>query len=72
MIRYNANVNANVIEMTPFMYAAHFHQVEIIKLLQEARALINLKCKNGFTVAKYAELSNATKAITFLINLKSK
>jgi len=54
------------------MYAARYNQVEIMEMLIEAGADVKEKCKNGFTAAKYAELSNATEASEYLKSLKSK
>lgn len=72
MIKYGANVNEKVNGMTPLMYAARYNQVEIMEMLIEAGADVKEKCKKGFTAAKYAELSNATEAMTYLKSIKSK
>lgn len=65
-IEYGANVNEKSNGMTPLMIAARYNNVEILKLLIENGAKVDIQNENGFTALKFAQLSNATEAATFL------
>jgi ankyrin repeat protein len=65
-IEYGADVNEKSNGMTPLMIAARYNNVEIITLLLEKGANVNLKDDKGRTALKYAEMSNAQKAVDTL------
>lgn len=71
LIELGEDVNEKSNGMTPAMYAARFNKVEILKLLVEKGADLKEKSEQGFRAIKYAELSNATEALTYLEGLKS-
>lgn len=66
MIEFGTDVNYTSRGMTPLMYAARYNKVEIVKLLLENGAKVNLKDEKGFNALKHAELSNATETVEFL------
>ncbi len=65
-IEYGASVNEMSNGLTPLMLAARYNHVEIIEILIENGANIELEDKRGFTALKYAELSNAKEAYAVL------
>src|SRR5690606_20528228 len=65
-IEYGANVNEKSNGMTPLMVAARYNNVEIIQLLLDNGADLYARNENKFTALKFAELSNASEAITYL------
>jgi ankyrin repeat protein len=69
-VEYGADVNEKSNGMTPLMLAARYNNVEILQLLVSKGANVNAKCPNGFTALKYAEMSNAADAATYLRSLK--
>uniref|UniRef100_UPI00404B6400 ankyrin repeat domain-containing protein n=1 Tax=Gelidibacter sp. TaxID=2018083 RepID=UPI00404B6400 len=69
LIELGTDVNEKSNGMTPVMYAAKFNRVDILKLLVENGAKLNLKSEKGYTAEKYAQLSNATEALTYLKSL---
>lgn len=70
-IKYGADVNEKSNGMTPLMMAARYNQAEIIKLLLEHGASMKTTDDKGFNAMKYAELSNAAKAIEALKEAKA-
>ena len=66
LIEYGADVNEKSFGMTPLMVAARYNKVEIIKILLEKGAKQNEKNEKGFTALKYAQLSYAKEAESFL------
>jgi len=66
LIEYGADVNEKSFGMTPLMVAARYNKVEIIKILLEKGAKQNEKDEKGFTALKYAQLSYAKEAESFL------
>jgi ankyrin repeat protein len=65
-IEYGANINESSNGMTPLMYAARYNKVEILTLLVEKGADLKAKDERGNTALKYAEMSNATAAASYL------
>ena len=65
-IEYGASVNESSNGMTPLMYAARYNNVEIIKYLIEKGADITTKDEKGLTALKYAEMSKADAAASYL------
>ncbi|MFL9844008.1 ankyrin repeat domain-containing protein [Flavobacterium rhizosphaerae] len=62
-IEYGVDVNESSNGMTPLMVAARYNQAEIINLLVENGANLKTTDSNGFSALKYAQLSNAEKAV---------
>ncbi|HEU0136153.1 MAG TPA: ankyrin repeat domain-containing protein [Flavobacterium sp.] len=65
-VEYGADVNQKSNGMTPLMMAARYNNVEIIKILMSKGADVKAKNDNGFTALKFAELSNAHEAVSYL------
>ena len=66
LIALGEDVNQKSLGMTPAMFAARYNKAEILELLIENGADLKIKSNKGFSVTKYAELSNATDAIAVL------
>ncbi|TXD84606.1 ankyrin repeat domain-containing protein [Subsaximicrobium wynnwilliamsii] len=71
LIDLGADINAKSLGLTPAMYAAKFNRTDILKLLVEKGAKLKVKSDKGMTAEKYAELSNATDALSYLRQLES-
>lgn len=71
LIELGTDVNQKSNGLTPAMYAAKYNRVEILKLLIEHGAKLNLKSDQGFSIKKYAEISNAKEALAYLVSLES-
>ncbi len=71
LIELGADINAKSNGMTPVMYAAKFNRLDVLKMLVAKGAKTNIKSNKGMTATKYAELSNAQEALTYLQSLKS-
>lgn len=65
-IEYGADVNEMSNGMTPLMVAARYNRTEIIQLLLDRGANPRFKTETGYTALRYAELSNATEAVSML------
>ena len=68
MIELGEDINKKSLGMTPVMFAARYNKAEVLQLLIDKGADLNIKSNQGFSVTKYAELSNATDAIVVLEN----
>jgi len=66
LIALGEDVNQKSLGMTPAMFAARYNKGEILELLIENGADLKIKSNKGFSVKKYAELSNATDALAIL------
>lgn len=66
MIELGENVNQKSLGMTPAIFAARYNKAEILKLLIDNGANLKIKSDQGYTVKKYAELSNAHDALTVI------
>lgn len=66
LIDLGEDVNQKALGMTPAMFAARYNRAEILELLIENGADLTLRSNRGFSVKKYAELSNATDALSVL------
>jgi ankyrin repeat protein len=65
-IYYGANVNKVLDGMSPLMAAARYNKVEIMKFLIDKGANPDTENESGYTALKYAEVSKAKEAVTFL------
>lgn len=71
LIDLGQDVNKRSNGLTPAMYAAKYNRLDILKLLVENGAKLNVKSEKGMTAAKYAQLSNATDTLEYIKSLKS-
>ncbi len=71
LIDLGVNVNKTSKGLTPAMYAARYNRLDILKLLVENGAKLNIKSDRGMTAEKYAEASNATDTLNFIRSLDS-
>lgn len=72
MISLGEDVNKKSMGMTPAHFAARYNKAKILKVLIANGADLNKRCDKGYTVKKYAELSNATEALEVLKNATRK
>lgn len=70
IIEYGADVNKLSKDLSPLMLAAHYKNVEIIKILLSHGAEPLMKNEKGFTALNYAQFSKATDCITILKDFK--
>ena len=68
MIELGEDIDKKSLGMTPVMFAARYNKVDILKLLIDKGADLKIKSNKGFSVMKYAELSNAKEALAVLEN----
>lgn len=66
LVDLGEDVNQKSLGMTPAMFAARYNKAEILELLIENGADLQIKSDKGFSVKRYAELSNATDALAVL------
>ncbi len=65
-ISNGTNINRKSLGLTPTMYAARYNKVDILKLLIEKGAKLNVKSSNGYTALDYAKMSKANEAYAVL------
>lgn len=63
LISLGEDVNRKSLGKTPAMFAARYNRAAILKVLIANGADLTLKCDRGFTVKRYAELSDAQDAL---------
>ena len=66
MISLGEDINQKSLGMTPAHFAARYNKAEILKMLIANGANLKKRCDKGYTVKKYAELSNAKEALEVL------
>lgn len=66
MIELGEDVNQKSLGMTPAMFAARYNKAEVLQMLIDNGANLKAISNQGFSVKKYAELSNATDALAVL------
>lgn len=66
LIDLGEDVNQKSLGMTPAIFAARYNKAEILQLLIDHGADLRIKSDKGFSVKKYAQLSNATEALQVL------
>ena len=66
LIDLGEDVNRKSLGMTPAIFAARYNKAEILQLLIDNGADLKIRSDKGFTVKKYAELSNAIDALQVL------
>ena len=63
MIALGEDVNQKSLGKTPAHYAARYNKPEILELLIQNGANLKKRCDQGYTVKKYAEISQAKEAL---------
>jgi len=71
LIDLGQDINKKSNGLTPAMYAAKFNRVDILELLVDKGAKLELRSEKGMTASQYAKLSNAIDAIAYLEGLES-
>ena len=66
MISLGEDVNQKFMGMTPAHFAARYNKAEILEVLIANGADLKKRCDKGYTIKKYAELSNASEALAVL------
>jgi len=66
LIELGEDVNQKSLGMRPTHFAARYNKVEILELLVANGADLSLRSDRGYTVEKYAELSNAKEALAYI------
>lgn len=66
LIDLGEDVNQKSVGMTPAMFAARYNKVDVLEILIDNGADLNLKSNQGYTAKRYAELSNATDALELI------
>ena len=66
LIATGESVNEKSLGMTPAMFAARYNKAEVLQMLIDHGANLKIRSNQGFSVKKYAELSNATDALAVL------
>ncbi len=66
MIQLGEDVNQKSLGMTPAMFASRYNKAEVLQILIDHGADLKIRSNRGFSARKYAELSNATDALTVL------
>jgi len=69
LIDLGTDINKKSNGLTPAMYAAKYNRVDILKLLVEKGAKLDIKGQKGMTAEKYAKVSNAQDALDYLRSL---
>lgn len=72
LISYGVDVNQKSNGKAPLHYAAKYNRADVVKLLVKNGAKMNVRCDKGYTVMKYAKLSNAKDVIAVLEKLDEK
>lgn len=68
LIELGEDVNQKSLGMAPVHFAARYNKAEILEVLIDNGADLNVRCNKGWSVEKYAKLSNATEVLTVLKN----
>lgn len=66
LIDLGEDVNKKSLGMTPAIFAARYNKVEILKVLIANGADLSRKCNKGWSIEKYAKISNAKKVLAIL------
>lgn len=66
LIALGENVNQKSLGMTPAIFAARYNRAEILQLLIENGADLNIRSDKGYTAKKQAEISNAKEALAVI------
>lgn len=66
LIDLGEDVNKKSLGMTPAIFAARYNKVKILKVLIANGADLSKKCNKGWSIEKYAKISNATDVLAVL------
>ena len=66
LIALGEDVDQKSLGMTPAMFAARYNRVKVLSILIDHGADLEIKSDQGFSVKKYAELSNADAALALI------
>ena len=66
LIDLGEDVNKKSLGMTPAIFAARYNKVEILKVLIANGADLSKKCNKGWSIEKYAKISNAKEVLAIL------
>ncbi|QCW99131.1 ankyrin repeat domain-containing protein [Aggregatimonas sangjinii] len=66
LIALGEDVNQKSLGKTPAIYAARHNRAEILQLLVDKGADLKIRCFRGWTIKKYAKLSNAKEALAII------
>ncbi len=66
LIDLGEDVNQKSLGMTPAIFAARYNKAEILEVLIAHGADLSIKSNKGWTIAKYAKLSNANEVLQVL------
>ena|SRR5690606_9437442 len=72
LIALGEDVDQKSLGKTPIIFAARYNKPEILSLLLENGADLSIRCDNGYTPKKHAELSNAKEALAVINAYRSK
>lgn len=66
LINLGEDVNKKSLGMTPAIFAARYNKAKILELLIENGANLRIRCNKGWSIEKYAKLSNAGSVLAVL------
>lgn len=66
LIDLGEDVNKKSLGMTPAIFAARYNKAKILKVLIANGADLSRKCNKGWSVEKYAKISNAKDVLAIL------
>ena len=66
LIGLGEDVNKKSLGMTPAIFAARYNKVEILEVLIANGADLSRKCNKGWSIEKYAKISNAKEVLAIL------
>lgn len=66
LVKLGVDLNEKSNGLTPAMYAAKYNRVEILKLLVENGAKLDVKGQKGMTAESFAKVSNAKEALDYI------
>lgn len=66
LIALGEDVNQKSLGKTPAIYAARHNRAQILQLLVDKGADLKIRCFRGWSIKKYAELSNAKEAMAII------
>ncbi len=67
LIDLGEDVNKKSLGMTPAIFAARYNKAKILKVLIANGADLGKKCNKGWTIEKYAKISNSKEVLAILL-----